>query len=77
MPPLSPGAARLSMFDMMGVFAEFERAMIGDRATPASLGNRARSSARHMLDCDTEKAIGKALQVATGTVQRIKAEMAI
>jgi DNA invertase Pin-like site-specific DNA recombinase len=68
------------MFQMMGVFAEFERAMIQERV---------RAGLARARDEGTEKAIRAALangdegmhkiatrfRVGTGTVQRIKAEM--
>jgi DNA invertase Pin-like site-specific DNA recombinase len=85
-----------AMFQMMGVFAEFERSMIQARVM-AGLA-RARKHAtksgnpfgRPKIDADTEAAIRTALTkgdkgvmkiatehgVGTGTVQRIKAEMA-
>src|SRR6202451_1524481 len=81
-----------AMFQMMGVFAEFERAMIRERVNAGLDRARAQGKTlgRPRLDGNTEKAIRKALQkgdtgmrkiavkvgVATGTVQRIKAELA-
>jgi DNA invertase Pin-like site-specific DNA recombinase len=80
-----------AMFQMMGVFAEFERAMIRERVNAglARAREQGKTLGRPRLDGDTEKAIRKALQkgdtgmrkiavklgVATGTVQRIKAEL--
>ena len=77
-----------AMFQMMGVFAEFERAMIRERVNAglARAREQGKTLGRPRLDGDTEKAIRKALQkgdigmrkiavkfgVATGTVQRIK-----
>ena len=81
-----------AMFQMMGVFAEFERAMIRERVK-AGL-DRARAQGKRLgrptIDATTENAIRKALKkgdtgirkiatrlgVGTGTVQKIKAEMA-
>lgn len=82
-----------AMFQMMGVFAEFERAMIRERVN-AGL-NRARAEGKTLgrptIAADTEAAIAKELKrngapgirklarqfgVGTGTVQRIKAELA-
>jgi DNA invertase Pin-like site-specific DNA recombinase len=81
-----------AMFQMMGVFAEFERAMIRERVK-AGL-DRARAQGKRLgrptIDARTETAIRKALRkgdagirkiatrlgVGTGTVQKIKAEMA-
>jgi DNA invertase Pin-like site-specific DNA recombinase len=80
-----------AMFQMMGVFAEFERAMIQERVR-AGLA-RAKADGiklgRPKTDATTEKAIRAALSkgdagmhkiaarfgVGTGTVQRIRAEM--
>jgi hypothetical protein len=80
-----------AMFQMMGVFAEFERAMIRERVK-ASL-ERARAQGKMLgrptISTATDAAIRKALTkgdsgirkiattlgVGTGTVQRIKAEM--
>ena len=80
-----------AMFQMLGVFAEFERAMIVSRVT-AGL-KRARKEGKRLgrppIDTKTEKAILKALErgdkgmlkiaaeqgVGSGTVQRIKAGM--
>jgi DNA invertase Pin-like site-specific DNA recombinase len=79
-----------AMFQMMGVFAEFERAMIQERVK-AGLA-RARASGKKLgrptIPADVEKDIRKALEahqhgirkiasicgVGVGTVQRIKAE---
>ncbi len=81
-----------AMFQMTGVFAEFERAMIRERVK-AGL-DRARAQGKRLgrptIDATTENAIRKALKkgdtgirkiatrlgVGTGTVQKIKAEMA-
>jgi DNA invertase Pin-like site-specific DNA recombinase len=81
-----------AMFQMMGVFAEFERAMIQERvrAGLARAKEEGTKLGRPKTDGVTEKAIRDALQrgdagmhkiaarlgVGTGTVQRIKAEMA-
>jgi DNA invertase Pin-like site-specific DNA recombinase len=80
-----------AMFQMLGVFAEFERAMIRERVNAGLARARAQGKTlgRPRLDSGTEKAIQKALQkgdtgmrkiavkfgVATGTVQRINAEL--
>ena len=80
-----------AMFQMMGVFAEFERAMIRERVNAglARAREQGKTLGRPRLDGNTEKAIRKALRkgdtgmrkiaikfgVATGTVQRIKAEL--
>jgi DNA invertase Pin-like site-specific DNA recombinase len=80
-----------AMFQMMGVFAEFERAMIRERVNAglARAREQGKTLGRPRLDANTEKAIRKALRkgdtgmrkiaikfgVATGTVQRIKAEL--
>jgi DNA invertase Pin-like site-specific DNA recombinase len=81
-----------AMFQMMGVFAEFERAMIQERvrAGLARAKDEGKTLGRPKIDGTTESAIRGALQkgdagmhkiaarfgVGTGTVQRIKAEMA-
>jgi DNA invertase Pin-like site-specific DNA recombinase len=85
-----------AMFQMMGVFAEFERSMIQERVRAGLARARAegtksgRPMGRPKTDSATEKAIRAALSkgdtgmhkiagqfgVGTGTVQRIKAEMA-
>src|SRR5215471_16861628 len=81
-----------ALFQMMGVFAEFERAMIQERVRAGLRRARDEGKAlgRPRVDADTETAIRKALKkgdkgmrkiavehgVATGTVQRIKAELA-
>jgi len=81
-----------AMFQMMGVFAEFERAMIQERvrAGLARAKDEGKTLGRPRIDADLETAIRKALKkgdkgmrkiavdhgVATGTVQRIKAELA-
>jgi DNA invertase Pin-like site-specific DNA recombinase len=79
------------MFQMMGVFAEFERAMIQERVRAGLARAVAEGTklGRPKTDAATEKAIRGALQkgdagmhkiaarfgVGTGTVQRIKEEM--
>jgi DNA invertase Pin-like site-specific DNA recombinase len=81
-----------AMFQMMGVFAEFERAMIQERvrAGLARAKDEGKTLGRPRISASTETAIRKALSkgdagirkiavqlgVATGTVQRVKAEMA-
>jgi DNA invertase Pin-like site-specific DNA recombinase len=81
-----------AMFQMMGVFAEFERAIIQERvrAGLARVKADGETLGRPRIAAGTEAAIRKALQkgdigirkiavkfgVATGTVQRVKAEMA-
>jgi len=81
-----------AMFQMMGVFAEFERAMIQERvrAGLARAKDEGKTLGRPRIDAATETTIRKALEkgdkgmrkiavelgVATGTVQRIKAELA-
>ena len=81
-----------AMFQMMGVFAEFERAMIRERvrAGLARAKDEGKTLGRPKTDPATEKAIRGALSkgnegmhkiaarfgVGTGTVQRIRAEMA-
>ncbi len=82
-----------AMFQMMGVFAEFERAMIRERVNAGLSRARAQGKTlgRPTIAADTEAAIVKALKrknapgirklarqfgVGTGTVQRIKAELA-
>ena len=81
-----------AMFQMMGVFAEFERAMIQERVRAGLARARAQGAklGRPKIDIATESAIQTALkrgvsgirkialqfQVGTGTVQRIKPEMA-
>lgn len=82
-----------ALFQMLGVFAEFERSMIRDR-TKAGLA-RARAQGKTLgrpkVAADTEHAIREALTaggegmqkiarrlgVGTGTVQRIRTEMAV
>jgi DNA invertase Pin-like site-specific DNA recombinase len=80
-----------AMFQMMGVFAEFERAMIQERVRAGLARAKADGTklGRPKTDPTTEKAIRDALLkggagmhkiaarfgVGTGTVQRIKAEM--
>jgi DNA invertase Pin-like site-specific DNA recombinase len=81
-----------ALFQMMGVFAEFERAMIQERvrAGLARARDEGKTLGRPKIAPATEKAIRAALskgdegmhkiaarfRVGTGTVQRIKAEMA-
>jgi DNA invertase Pin-like site-specific DNA recombinase len=80
-----------AMFQMIGVFAEFERAMIRERVKAGLERARAQGKTlgRPTISTATETAIRKALKngdtgirkiattlgVGTGTVQRIKAEM--
>jgi DNA invertase Pin-like site-specific DNA recombinase len=79
-----------AMFQMMGVFAECERAMIRERVKAGLERARAQGKTlgRPTIGTATETAIRKALKsdvgilkiattlgVGTGTVQRIKAEM--
>ena len=77
-----------AMFQMMGVFAEFERAMIRDRVNAGLARAKAQGKVlgRPKVSAETETAIRKALKaggmgmqkiavahgVGTGTVQRIK-----
>jgi DNA invertase Pin-like site-specific DNA recombinase len=79
------------MFQMMGVFAEFERAMIRERVNAGLARAKAQGKVlgRPKIDAATEKAIAASLRtgdagiqklakrhgVGVGTVQRIKAEM--
>jgi DNA invertase Pin-like site-specific DNA recombinase len=81
-----------AMFQMCGVFAEFERAMIVERVNAGLKRARAAGTVlgRPRIDGGTEQLIRKALAqgdkgilkiaseigVGSGTVQRIKAEMA-
>jgi DNA invertase Pin-like site-specific DNA recombinase len=81
-----------AMFQMMGVFAEFERAVIQERVRAGLARAKADGTklGRPKTDATTEKAIRDALLkgdagmhkiaarfgVGTGTVQRIRAEMA-
>jgi DNA invertase Pin-like site-specific DNA recombinase len=81
-----------AIFQMMGVFAEFERAMIQERirAGLARAKEEGKTLGRPKIDPATENAIRAALSkgdegmhkiadrfgVGTGTVQRIRAEMA-
>jgi DNA invertase Pin-like site-specific DNA recombinase len=80
-----------AMFQMMGVFAEFERAMIRERVNAGLARAKAQGKVlgRPKIDAAAEKAITDALNagdagiekiakrhgVGVGTVQRIKAEM--
>lgn len=82
-----------AMFQMMGVFAEFERAMIRERVRAGLDRARAQGKAlgRPPIDGKVEAAIAKALKkgktgirklatlhgVGVGTVQRIKADLAV
>jgi DNA invertase Pin-like site-specific DNA recombinase len=82
-----------AMFQMMGVFAEFERAIIQERvrAGLARVKAEGKTLGRPRIDGALEANIRKALQrgdigmhkiaarfgVATGTVQRVRAEMAV
>lgn len=81
-----------AMFQMMGVFAEFERAMIRDRVKSGMA--RARAQGKHVgrpkISTELEKDIraalalgdrgilkvARAFNVGTATVQRIKAQLA-
>ena len=81
-----------AMFQMMGVFAEFERAMIQERVRAGLKRAKAegKTLGRPRIDPNTERAIAKALEkgeagihaiarnvgVGVGTVQRIKATLA-
>lgn len=80
-----------AMFQMMGVFAEFERAMIRDRVNSGLARAKAegKTLGRPKLGASTEKAIREALsrgesvrsvaascQASVGTVHRIKASLA-
>jgi DNA invertase Pin-like site-specific DNA recombinase len=80
-----------AMFQMMGVFAEFERAMIRERVNSGLARAKAQGKTlgRPKIDEATEAAIAEALKaggkgihklaaqfgVGTGTVQRIKSSM--
>jgi DNA invertase Pin-like site-specific DNA recombinase len=80
-----------AMFQMMGVFADFERAMIQERVRAGLVRAKAEGKqfGRPRIDSATEKQIRKALQrgeigmrkiavqfgVGTGTVQRTASEM--
>jgi DNA invertase Pin-like site-specific DNA recombinase len=82
-----------AMFQMMGVFAEFERAIIQERvrAGLARVKAEGKTLGRPRIDAALEASIRKALHkgdlgirkiavklgVATGTVQRVRAEMAV
>jgi DNA invertase Pin-like site-specific DNA recombinase len=81
-----------AMFQMMGVFAEFERAMIRERVNAglARAKGDGKTLGRPKIALETEKAIARSLKsgklgmhkvaalhgVGTGTVQRIAKEMA-
>lgn len=77
-----------AMFGMMGVFAEFERAMISERVK-SGLARSTKKGGRPRLDIDTQRHIerllsgglsinktAKKLRVGVGTVHRIKTAMA-
>ena len=77
-----------AMFGMLGVFAEFERAMISERVK-AGLARSARKGGRPPLDPDKAEQIrrslargvsinatAKKLRVGVGTVHRLKKQMA-
>ncbi len=77
-----------AMFGMLGVFAEFERAMISDRVK-AGLARSPRKGGRPPLDIDKRRKIeklldggmsinktAKKLRVGIGTVHRVKTAMA-
>jgi DNA invertase Pin-like site-specific DNA recombinase len=86
-------AAGKAMFQMMGVFAEFERTMIRDRVNAGLARARAQGTqlGRRKIAAKVEKAIAADLKagkagiqklaklhgVGVGTVQRIKAAMAM
>ena len=76
------------MFGMMGVFAEFERAMISERVK-SGLARSTKKGGRPRLDIDKQRHIerllsgglsinktAKKLRVGVGTVHRIKTAMA-
>ena len=78
-----------AMFQMLGVFAEFERAMISERVK-AGLARSARKGGRPRLDADKAEQIrrslargtsinatAKKLRVGVGTVHRMKQQMAL
>jgi DNA invertase Pin-like site-specific DNA recombinase len=78
-----------AMFGMLGVFAEFERAMISERVK-AGLARSARKGGRPRLDADKAEQIrrslargtsinatAKKLRVGVGTVHRMKQQMAL
>lgn len=78
-----------AMFQMLGVFAEFERAMISERVK-AGLARSARKGGRPRLDADKAEQIrrslargtsinatAKKLCVGVGTVHRMKQQMAL
>lgn len=77
-----------AMFGMMGVFAEFERAMISERVK-SGLARSSKKGGRPRLDLDKQRKIerllggglsinktAKKLRVGVGTVHRIKTAMA-
>ena len=78
------------MFQMLGVFAEFERAMIRERVTAGLIRARTegKTLGRPKVSKEVEAAVRKALKAGTGirkaarelgigtsTVQRVKLEM--
>lgn len=76
-----------AMFQMLGVFAEFERSMISERVR-AGLARSGKKGGRPRLDADKAERIkrsltqgtsinatAKALRVGVGTVHRMKQEM--
>ena len=77
-----------AMFGMLGVFAEFERAMISERVK-AGLARSTKTGGRPRLDPDKDRrawkllaagtsinATAKKLKIGLGTVHRIKVQMA-
>jgi DNA invertase Pin-like site-specific DNA recombinase len=69
--------ARKAMFQMMGVFAEFERAMIRERVNAGLARARAQGTQfrRPPIDGATEKAIRKALQKGDAGIRKIAATL--
>ncbi len=78
-----------AMFQMLGVFAEFERSMISERVK-AGLARSAKKGGRPRLDADKAERIRRALNAGTsinatakklrvgiGTVHRLKQQMAL
>lgn len=78
-----------AMFQMLGVFAEFERAMISERVR-AGLARSGKKGGRPRLDADKAERIrrslatgnsinatAKKLRVGVGTVHRLKQQMAL
>jgi DNA invertase Pin-like site-specific DNA recombinase len=89
--PSIPRRRREALFQMMGVFAEFERAMIRERVKAGlnrAKTNRVRlgrpkvaTKIEEQVRAELAKGIGilkaaRLLGIGTGTVQRIKREMA-